>query len=410
MIGTGQDITERRRLEEERDRLLDEERRAGAFREAFVDVISHELRTPITTILGLTQILARPGRADDEASRTALLEDIRSESERLHRLVEDLLVLSRVERGVSRSRPSRSSRGACWSGSSPTRPRELPSITVETELEPDLPIVAGEDDLRRADRAEHARATRRSTRRSARTCRRCGARRRTGTSRSASLDDGPGHPGGRRSSGSSSSSTATPTSARLGRRLRDRAVRLRQPRRGDGRPDLGRAPPEGGSEFGFTLRVIEPDDEPTPPRAIRDGGAADRRARWGRARRRPRRVRPALTRGRRRRLRPTSPRRAQRRAGRPSRGRCRGRGPPSRPSTAGSAPQRASADQRRRRDVRRVDLEQRAQVLARAAPAEAVRAQRDVVSRAASGRPCRAGPSSSRWRPRSGRRRAAGPG
>ena len=61
MIGTGQDITERRRLVEERDRLLAEERRAGEFREAFVDVISHELRTPITTILGLTQILARPG-------------------------------------------------------------------------------------------------------------------------------------------------------------------------------------------------------------------------------------------------------------------------------------------------------------------------------------------------------------
>ena len=63
MIGTGQDITERRRVEEQRDRLLADERRAGEFREAFIDVISHELRTPITTILGLTQILARPGRA-----------------------------------------------------------------------------------------------------------------------------------------------------------------------------------------------------------------------------------------------------------------------------------------------------------------------------------------------------------
>ena len=52
MIGTGQDITERQRLVEERDRLLADERRAGEFREAFVDVISHELRTPITTILG----------------------------------------------------------------------------------------------------------------------------------------------------------------------------------------------------------------------------------------------------------------------------------------------------------------------------------------------------------------------
>ncbi len=144
MLGTGQDITERRRLIEDRDRLLTEERRAGEFREAFVDVISHELRTPITTILGLTQILARPGRSDDDASRAALLEDVRSESERLHRLVEDLLVLSRVERGRLEVEAE------------PLEPRrllerlvaheatELPSISVTTELERDLPIVAGE--------------------------------------------------------------------------------------------------------------------------------------------------------------------------------------------------------------------------------------------------------------------------
>jgi PAS domain S-box-containing protein len=144
MIGTGQDITERQRLMDERDRLLADERRAGEFREAFVDVISHELRTPITTILGLTQILARPGRSDDEASRAALLEDVRSESERLHRLVEDLLVLSRVERGRLEIEAE------------PLEPRrllerlvaheavELPSITVTTDLERDLPIVAGE--------------------------------------------------------------------------------------------------------------------------------------------------------------------------------------------------------------------------------------------------------------------------
>jgi PAS domain S-box-containing protein len=144
MIGTGQDITERQRLMEDRDRLLAEERRAGEFREAFVDVISHELRTPITTILGLAQILARPGRSDDDTSRAALLEDVRSESERLHRLVEDLLVLSRVERGRLEIEAE------------PLEPRrllerlvaheavELPSITVTTDLERDLPIVAGE--------------------------------------------------------------------------------------------------------------------------------------------------------------------------------------------------------------------------------------------------------------------------
>jgi PAS domain S-box-containing protein len=144
MLGTGQDITERRRIEEQRDELLIQERRAGEFRESFIDVISHELRTPITTILGLTQILARPGRLDDLESRAGLLEDVRAESERLHRLVEDLLVLSRAERG------------RLDIDAEPLQPRrllenvvahegaELPSIEIELTLDPDLPIVAGE--------------------------------------------------------------------------------------------------------------------------------------------------------------------------------------------------------------------------------------------------------------------------
>lgn len=144
MIGTGQDITERRRLEDERDVLLAEERRAAEFREAFIDVISHELRTPITTILGLTQILARPGRAEDPESRAAMLEDVRAESERLHRLVEDLLVLSRVERGRLEV------------DAEPIQPRrllerivaqeatELPTIRIRLEAEPGLPVVSGE--------------------------------------------------------------------------------------------------------------------------------------------------------------------------------------------------------------------------------------------------------------------------
>jgi signal transduction histidine kinase len=144
MIGTGQDITEQRRLIEDRDRLLAEEHRAGEFREAFVDVISHELRTPITTIMGLAQILARPGRADDEASRAALLEDVRSESERLHRLVEDLLVLSRIERGRLEVDPEPLEPRRLLERAVAHEARELTSITVQTDLEPDLPIVAGE--------------------------------------------------------------------------------------------------------------------------------------------------------------------------------------------------------------------------------------------------------------------------
>ena len=144
MIGTGQDITERRRVEAERDELVLQERRAGEFREAFIDVISHELRTPITTILGLSQILTRPGRIDDPEQRSAMLEDVRAESERLHRLVEDLLVLSRVERGRLDVDPEPLQPHRMLAQIIDHEAAEWPSIVIGLEAADDLPVVLGE--------------------------------------------------------------------------------------------------------------------------------------------------------------------------------------------------------------------------------------------------------------------------
>lgn len=67
-------------------------------REAFFGVLSHELRTPVTTIYGNSKLLARAARRSRQV-RTAALLDIESEAERLYRLVEDLLVLGRFEEG-----------------------------------------------------------------------------------------------------------------------------------------------------------------------------------------------------------------------------------------------------------------------------------------------------------------------
>lgn len=72
-------------------------RAARAAREAFMGVLSHELRTPITTIYGGSQLLER---GLDTKRRKEVTADIRSESERLVRLVEDLLVMTRVERDI----------------------------------------------------------------------------------------------------------------------------------------------------------------------------------------------------------------------------------------------------------------------------------------------------------------------
>jgi signal transduction histidine kinase len=87
-------------------RDVTEERRARTLRDAFIGVLSHELRTPITTIFAGAKILARPaaktnGEATAPVDRSALVADIEAEADRLYRLVEDLLVLARFERGAT---------------------------------------------------------------------------------------------------------------------------------------------------------------------------------------------------------------------------------------------------------------------------------------------------------------------
>jgi signal transduction histidine kinase len=74
-------------------------RRARAQREAFLGILSHELRTPITTIYAGSKVLAREEPLHS-TTRHELAADISAEAERLFRLVEDLLVMTRVERGV----------------------------------------------------------------------------------------------------------------------------------------------------------------------------------------------------------------------------------------------------------------------------------------------------------------------
>jgi signal transduction histidine kinase len=79
--------------------IYEAEVRASELRDAFIGVISHELRTPITTIYGLSKMLRQRGASLDGTVVMKSIEDIEGEADRLQRLVEDLLVLSRAERG-----------------------------------------------------------------------------------------------------------------------------------------------------------------------------------------------------------------------------------------------------------------------------------------------------------------------
>ena len=76
--------------------MRDELRRTLQARTDLVTNVSHELRTPLAAIKGLTETL-RDGAVDDLEARDRFLASIEGQTDRLIRLVNDLLLLSRAD-------------------------------------------------------------------------------------------------------------------------------------------------------------------------------------------------------------------------------------------------------------------------------------------------------------------------
>jgi len=86
MVGTGQDITDRRQAERLRDDILSS--------------VSHELRTPLTVVLGFAGVLKSRLRELDEQSTNRALDHIVGQARRLEQLLSDLLEVDRLEHGL----------------------------------------------------------------------------------------------------------------------------------------------------------------------------------------------------------------------------------------------------------------------------------------------------------------------
>jgi two-component system phosphate regulon sensor histidine kinase PhoR len=77
-------------------RDLTSARRLEAMRADFVANASHELRTPLASILGFIETLQGPAR-DDAKARERFLDIMKGQAQRMKRLIDDLLSLSRIE-------------------------------------------------------------------------------------------------------------------------------------------------------------------------------------------------------------------------------------------------------------------------------------------------------------------------
>ena len=77
-------------------RDLTSARRLEAMRADFVANASHELRTPLASVLGFIETLQGPAR-DDAKARERFLDIMKGQAQRMKRLIDDLLSLSRIE-------------------------------------------------------------------------------------------------------------------------------------------------------------------------------------------------------------------------------------------------------------------------------------------------------------------------
>jgi two-component system sensor histidine kinase KdpD len=131
-------------LEAEADRIrLDIE--TERLRSSLLSAVSHDLRTPLSVITGASSTLLDSARSLDEKVRGELVASILDESERLNRLVANLLDMTRLQAGAlevkKQWQPVEEVVGAALARLS----RQLKDHPVTTHIPPDLPFAPLDD-------------------------------------------------------------------------------------------------------------------------------------------------------------------------------------------------------------------------------------------------------------------------
>lgn len=84
-------------------RDISREREISQMKSEFVSKASHELRTPLSSIHAYIEMLL-DGEADDENSRNEFHQIIKNEADRLGRLIDNMLNISRIEAGIVKAK------------------------------------------------------------------------------------------------------------------------------------------------------------------------------------------------------------------------------------------------------------------------------------------------------------------
>ncbi|MCS7286820.1 MAG: GAF domain-containing protein [Anaerolineae bacterium] len=124
-------------------RLFEEVRRASEAKSAFIGDISHELRNPLTSIKGYTDLILAGKSGPLSERQEELLRKVRSNAERMEKLLRDLSELSKIEAGkipmditsVNLKELIAELVDSCWEKAADK------GLTVHMEVDDDLPPV-----------------------------------------------------------------------------------------------------------------------------------------------------------------------------------------------------------------------------------------------------------------------------
>lgn len=138
----GIDVTERKKAEIERERLLNELTARNTELEQFAYTVSHDLKSPLITIKGFASYIQRDLEAGNLERIPADLQRIIAAADRMYQLLEDLLNLSRAGRKLSQ--PSRIGLGLLISEAAASVSSRLAERNVYLNLPPNLPEIYGD--------------------------------------------------------------------------------------------------------------------------------------------------------------------------------------------------------------------------------------------------------------------------
>lgn len=97
IVGTSQDVTEAKRIEEELVQARREAEEANTAKSNFLANMSHEIRSPLSVILGYSELLIDPNETPEK--RAEYVKVIQKNGAMLSELITDILDLSKVEAG-----------------------------------------------------------------------------------------------------------------------------------------------------------------------------------------------------------------------------------------------------------------------------------------------------------------------